>query len=80
VPPEVVKTLADMEVSWPMDDEARQRQLNFLTLQHWYADQYVAARFTPHGVEVLGVGDEEAATLLRNLSLEDQRELRVGVV
>ena len=77
VPPEVEEGLAQLDQEcfrrngFHMDEAARKRQRDAMTLQHYYEGEMLARRHTPDGVEVLAVGPGEVGSLLRDLSEKD---------
>jgi hypothetical protein len=85
VPPEVAEQVARegeriaREHGIQLAPEARQRMLEDWTLNYYYDGAYIAYRRTPRGVEVLGVGREEASKYLGEPH-ESREGIRVGVV
>ena len=49
------------EHGFVITQEARQRMIDDFTLHYYYEGAYVASRRTPHGVEILAVGPDEAS-------------------
>jgi hypothetical protein len=60
--------------------EARRRMLDDLTIQYYYEGAYVASRRTPHGIEILAVGWDEANQYRENHPPETRQEVRIGIV
>ncbi len=86
VPPEVAESVARLEaqilreLGAPMTAEARQRELDYGTLNWYYDNAYIAYRRTPEGVEVLAVGAEEVDQFCNDHPLETRRDVRIGTV
>jgi hypothetical protein len=85
VPPEVAESLARSEARLLREKgiqvtaEARQRDLDYMTLNWYYDNSLVAYRRTPHGVEVLAVGEEEIGQFLREHPPEARGDVVIGV-
>jgi len=60
--------------------EARRRMLDDLTIQYYYEGAYVASRRTPHGIEILAVGWDEANQYRENYPPEARQDVRIGIV
>jgi hypothetical protein len=86
VPPEVAKSVAEEEARYEREHgvritpDARQRMLDYETLNWYYDDAYIAYRRTPQGVEVLAVGWDECGEYLKNHPAETRRDVIIGVV
>ena len=82
VPPEVAESAARSEARLLREKgiqitaEARQRDLDYMTLNWYYDNSLVAYRRTPQGVEVLAVGSEEIGDYLK----KHPPEMRQGVL
>ena len=82
VPPEVAESAARSEARLLREKgiqitaEARQRDLDYMTLNWYYDNSLVAYRCTPQGVEVLAVGSEEIGDYFKN----HPPEMRQGVL
>ena len=76
VPPEVAESVARMEAEMleklggPITPEARQRSLDYQTLNWYYDNTEVLYRRTPQGIEVLAAGSEEIDEYLKDHPLE----------
>jgi hypothetical protein len=66
------------EHGFTINEEARVRELNRHTLNYYfdYLGHEVAYRETAQGPEVMAVGDEEIVALAKDMSLEEQLNLR----
>jgi hypothetical protein len=86
LPPEVAEQVASEEArierehGFRIAPDARQRMLDNRTLHYYYDGAYIAYRHTPQGVEVLGVGWDEARKYLDDRSPDYQPDIRVGTV
>ena len=60
--------------------EARRRMVEDLTLQYYYEGAYVASRRTPHGIEILAVGWDEANQYRKDHPPETRQDVRIGTV
>ncbi len=58
--------------------EDRQRLVNSLTLQYYYAGHDVAYRVTPRGVELLAVGLSEIRQLIQSMTEEESATIKIG--
>jgi hypothetical protein len=73
-PPQLVLDLVAKEAARvPMNDEARKRITEDITLQYYYEGLPVMYRRTPQGVEVLAVGLAEIAELTKKLTPQESR-------
>jgi hypothetical protein len=72
VPPEVAENVAELEarvlreLGAPMTPEARQRELDYATLNWYFDNSDVAYRRTPEGIEVLAAGAEEVSQYIKD--------------
>jgi hypothetical protein len=86
VPPEVAEGVDRLdaqivrELGQPMTQEARQRSLDYGTLNWYYENAYIAFRRTSHGVEVLAVGRDEIEQYRKDHPPETRRDVRIGTV
>jgi len=86
VPQEIEETVAREEARIARENgiviapEARRRMLDDLTIQYYYEGAYVASRRTPHGVEILAVGWDEANQYRENHPPETRQDVRIGIV
>lgn len=85
VPPEVLESVDRLDaqiirdLGQPMTAEARQRQLDYATMNWYYDNSLVAFRSTPRGVEVLAVGSEEIGEFFKLHPPETCRDVVIGV-
>jgi hypothetical protein len=54
--------------------------LDDLTIQYYDEGAYVASRRTPHGIEILAVGWDEANHYRENHPPETRQDVRIGIV
>jgi hypothetical protein len=86
VPQEIEETVAREEARIARENgiviapEARRRMLDDLTIQYYYEGAYVASRRTPHGIEILAVGWDEASQYRENHPPETRQDVRFGIV
>jgi len=86
VPQEIEETVAREEARIARENgiviapEARRRMLDDLTIQYYYEGAYVASRRTPHGIEILAVGWDEANQYRENYPPEARQDVRIGIV
>ncbi len=86
VPQEIEETVAREEARIARENgiviapEARRRMLDDLTIQYYYEGAYVASRRTPHGIEILAVGWDEANQYRENHPPETRQDVRIGIV
>jgi hypothetical protein len=85
VPPEVAESVARSdarllrEKGIQVTAEARQRDLEYKTLNWYFDNTEVAYRRTPQGIEVLAVGPEEVSRFRRDHPLETRRDVVIRV-
>jgi hypothetical protein len=60
--------------------EARQRMIDECTLHYYCEGAYVASRRTPHGVEILAVGPDEASQYINSHPPETRQDVMIGTV
>jgi hypothetical protein len=86
VPQEIEETVAREEARIARENgiviapEARRRMLDDLTIQYYYEGEYVASRRTPHGIEILAVGWDEANQYREKHPPETRQDVRIGIV
>ena len=86
VPQKIEETVAREEARIARENgiviapEARRRMLDDLTIQYYYEGAYVASRRTPHGIEILAVGWDEANRYRENHPPEARQNVRIGIV
>ncbi|MFI5458074.1 MAG: hypothetical protein ACHRXM_21785 [Isosphaerales bacterium] len=86
VPQEIEETVAREEARIARENgigigpDARRRMLDDLTIQYYYEGAYVASRRTPHGIEILAVGWDEANQYRENHPPETRQDVRIGIV
>jgi hypothetical protein len=85
VPPEVADSVARSDASLlrergiQVTPEARQRSLDYQTLNWYYDNSLVLYRRTPQGIEVLAVGSDEISEFLKDHPLETLGGAVIGV-
>ena len=85
VPPEVAESAARTEARLlrergiQVTAEAKQRDLDYMTLNWFFDNSLVAYRRTPQGVEVLAVGSEEIGQYLKDHPPEARGDVVIGV-
>ena len=62
-----------------MTPEARQRELEYATINWYFDDTEIAYRRTPQGIEVLAVGSEEVSQFRKDHPPETRRDVVIGV-
>jgi hypothetical protein len=85
VPPEVAEDVARIEarvlreLGAPMTPEARQRELDYATMNWYFDNSLIAYRRTPQGVEVLAAGSEEVSRFLSEHPPETRPDVSIRV-
>jgi hypothetical protein len=85
VPPEVAERVAATEARLLREKgiqitaEARQRDLDYRTLNWYFDNTEILYRRTPQGIEVLAAGPEEVSQYLREHPAETRRDVVLGV-
>jgi hypothetical protein len=65
--------------AWGAAERANDSMLLNLTIQYDYEGAYVASRRTPHGIEILAVGSDEANHYRESHPPDTQQDVRIGI-